>query len=121
MKKIVAIGTLGKDAEIKNLGGKDVVSFSIAVNSGFGDKKTTDWFSVITWQVTLFPYLKKGDKVYVEGSPKFSIYNEQVQVGISSTQIQLLGGGAKQETTTYDSKANYSTQKTSQQDDDLPF
>lgn len=125
MKKITIIGTIGKDAEIKNIGGRDTVSFSVAVNTGKGDNKVTEWFSVLSSQTTLQPYLRKGDKVYVEGSPKFGIYNEQVKVGISSTQIQLLGGGAKQENQTYDSKANYTTptasQHVTQQDDDLPF
>ena len=123
MKKITIIGTIGKDAELKNIGGRDALSFSVAVNSGKGDNKTTEWFSILSSQTNLQQYLRKGDKVYLEGSPRFTIYNDQVQVGISSTQIQLLGGGQKTET--YDSKANYEAPKASHQvaetSDDLPF
>lgn len=113
MKKITLIGTLGKDAKIKTFSGRDVLSFSIAVNSGKGDNKVTEWFSILSSQTNLQQYLTKGTKIYVEGTFKLSVYNEQAQVSISSTQIQLLGGGqqATQTTNTQTQPAN----------NDLPF
>ena len=116
MKKIVLIGTLGKDAEIKTFSGRDALSFSIAVNSGKGDNKVTEWFSILSSQTNLQPYLNKGTKIYVEGSFKLSVYNEQAQVSISSSQIQLLGGGQQQQAT-QTASTNTQTPVT----DDLPF
>lgn len=100
MKKIVLIGTLGSDAEIKNFGGKDALSFSIAVNTGKGENKVAEWFSILSSQTNLQPYLTKGTKIYVEGSFKLSVYNEKAQCSISASQIQLLGGGQQQATQT---------------------
>ena len=113
MKKITLIGTLGKDAEIKTFSGRDALSFSIAVNSGKGENKITEWFSILSSQTNLQPYLTKGTKIYVEGSFKLSVYNEQAQVSISASQIQLLGGGQSTQTTS----TNTQTAVT----DDLPF
>jgi single stranded DNA-binding protein len=116
MKKITLIGTLGKDAEIKTFSGRDALSFSIAVNSGKGDNKVTEWFSILSSQTNLQPYLNKGTKIYVEGSFKLSVYNDQAQCSISATQIQLLGGGQQQATQV----ASTNTQ-TPVNDVDLPF
>jgi len=70
-QKIIFIGNLGKDPEMRYApDGKAVTSFSVAVSDGFGDKKTTTWFRVSAWgklAETTNQYLRKGSKVLVEG------------------------------------------------------
>jgi len=65
------IGGLGKDPEIRSTNsGKKVASFSLAVEDGFGDKKSTSWHNIVAWgDLAEFTekYLKKGKSVSVIG------------------------------------------------------
>lgn len=67
----MVIGRLGKDPELQYLAsGAAVTKFSVAADSGFGDKKKTEWFNVVAWEKTAeacAQYLAKGSLVYVEG------------------------------------------------------
>ena len=76
MQKIIFIGNLGRDPEMRyQANGKAVTSFSVAVNEDYtnaqGEKiKKTVWFRVSTWDKkakACNQYLHKGSKVYVEG------------------------------------------------------
>ena len=68
---ITVVGKIGKDAETKETStGKTVTKFSVAVSSGYGDKKTTDWFEVSYWFKVpdfLKANLVKGNTVLVTG------------------------------------------------------
>lgn len=71
MNKAIISGNLGKDPEIKyTQSGKAVCQLSVGVNSGWGDKKRTDWLPVIVWDKAAEACgnsLTKGSKVLVEG------------------------------------------------------
>jgi single-strand DNA-binding protein len=71
MNKWIGIGNLGRDPEVTTTAaGKIVTKFSIGVQDGYGDKKTTTWVSVIAWEKlgeTAGNFLHKGSKVLVEG------------------------------------------------------
>lgn len=80
VNKVILIGNLGKDPEVRNLeNGSKVASFTIATSEVYLDKSTgekkiiTDWHDVVAWRgladITE-KYLKKGYKVYVEGKLK---------------------------------------------------
>lgn len=64
-------GNLGKDAEQRFTGGGDsIVSFSVPVKSGFGDKQVTSWIKCSLFGKrgeSVLPYLKKGQLVGVSG------------------------------------------------------
>ena len=64
-------GNLAKAPEIRyTQSGKAVCSFTVGVNSGWGDNKRTDWLPVIAWNKTAEACannLDKGSKVLVEG------------------------------------------------------
>lgn len=76
-QKITIIGNLGNDPESRfTPGGKEVCNFSVATNRKYTDPTTqqkvkeTTWFRISAWgdQATnCNKYLKKGDKVCVEG------------------------------------------------------
>lgn len=80
LNKVMLIGTVGKDAEVKMLdGGNSVASVSIAVNESYtekdsGERKTkTEWFRVEAWKglaTFLGQYGKKGTSFYIEGRLK---------------------------------------------------
>jgi single-strand DNA-binding protein len=77
VNKVILIGNLGKDPEVRHLeNGAAVANFSIATSEVYTDKNTgqkvenTDWHDVVVWRglaEVVEKYVKKGHKVYVEG------------------------------------------------------
>ena len=76
MNKILVIGNLGSDPEMRYTpGGDAVTSFSVATNRRYTNRDgqsvdETEWFRVSAWRrlaETTNQYLSKGSKVYVEG------------------------------------------------------
>lgn len=71
---VTLIGRLGRDAEVKTVGadGKLVCEFSVAVDNGIGESKTTTWYRVSAWngQVETTQHLAKGDRVALKGALK---------------------------------------------------
>jgi single-strand DNA-binding protein len=75
------LGRLGKDAETKTTsGGQTVTSFTVATDSGFGDKKQTHWVACALWGdrgAKIAQYLLKGSMVAVSGELKPREYTKQ--------------------------------------------
>ena len=73
-------GNIGKDAEQRFTPNKDsVVSFSVAVKSGFGDRAATTWVRCALWGKrgeSVLPYLKKGQLVGVSGEAALRDYQK---------------------------------------------
>lgn len=71
LNRVEIIGNCGKEPEMRfTPNGSAVVSFSVAVNSKFGETESTEWFSVVAWNKlaeTCNQYLNKGKQVFVEG------------------------------------------------------
>jgi single-strand DNA-binding protein len=76
VNKVILIGNLGKDPEIKYLEGNVArVSFSLATSESFKDKNgnridQTEWHNIVLWRglaETAEKLLRKGMQVYIEG------------------------------------------------------
>jgi single-strand DNA-binding protein len=76
INKVILIGNLGKDPEIRYLEGNVArVSFSLATSEIFKDKngnktEQTEWHNIVMWRTmaeTAEKYLKKGMQIYLEG------------------------------------------------------
>lgn len=77
LNKVILIGRLGKDPEIRSTsGGKSVANVGLATDESYKNKdgekiKKTEWHNLVIWgpSVENFvqPYLHKGDMVYIEG------------------------------------------------------
>ncbi len=76
LNKVLLIGNLGKDPEIRNLeNGSMVATFSIATTEGYKDKSgnwhdQTEWHNIVAWRnlaEVAEKFLKKGSSVYVQG------------------------------------------------------
>ncbi len=76
VNKVILVGNLGKDPEVRHIdGGNVVANFSIATTEGYRDKngerrERTEWHNVVLWRGlagVAEKYLKKGSQVYIEG------------------------------------------------------
>jgi len=80
VNKVILIGNLGKDPEIRRLeNGAVIATFSLATSEVFTDKSTgekkeiTDWHDIVLWRglaEVAEKYIRKGAKIYVEGKLK---------------------------------------------------
>ena len=106
MNKIIVIGHLGRDPEMRyTSSGQAVTSFSVASSrrytTGAGEQREeTEWFNVSAWGKlgeTCNQYLAKGRQVYVEGRLSSRSYeardgSTRFSNDISLTDVQFLGG-----------------------------
>ena len=102
VNKVILIGNLGKDPEVRRLNsGDQVVSFSVATSETWRDKGTgerkekTEWHRVVIFNEGLCKvaeqYLKKGAKVYIEGALQTRKWTDQAGVEKYSTEVVLQG------------------------------
>lgn len=78
VNKVIIIGNLGKDPEIRDAGGKQIANMTIAVSETWKDRQTgekrekTEWVRVVCFNDNLVKvianYVKRGSRIYVEGS-----------------------------------------------------
>ncbi|MCG3266247.1 single-stranded DNA-binding protein [Yoonia sp. I 8.24] len=102
VNKVILIGNLGADPEVRNFqnGGK-VCNLRIATSDTWKDKNTgerrerTEWHSVAIFQEGLVriaeQYLRKGSKVYVEGKLQTRKWQDQSGADRYSTEVVLQG------------------------------
>jgi len=76
VNKVILVGNLGKDPEVRHLeGGASVAKFPLATTESFKDKagqriEQTEWHNIVLWRglaEVAEKYLKKGMTIYVEG------------------------------------------------------
>src|SRR3954466_2270368 len=102
VNKVILIGNLGKDPEIRRTqDGRPVVNMSVATSESWRDKATgerkekTEWHRVVIFNEQLCriaeQYLKKGSKVYLEGSLQTRKWTDQQGVEKYSTEVVLQG------------------------------
>ena len=100
VNKVILIGNLGKDPEIRTLNSGDrVANLRIATSETWRDKSTgerkekTEWHSVVIFNDNIVKvaenYLKKGSTVYIEGSLQTRKYTDAQGVEKYSTEIVL--------------------------------
>lgn len=106
VNRVQLIGRLGADPEhYTTAGGKPICKFRVATDSGFGEKKVTEWHHVVTFDKlaeTCRQYLSKGRLVYVEGRIHYSRWAKPDGSVVNLTEItahdvQFLGGGERAE------------------------
>ena len=77
VNKVILVGNLGKDPEVRHLeNGTPVASFSIATSESYKDRNSgervekTEWHNIVLWRglaEVAEKYLRKGSQVYIEG------------------------------------------------------
>ncbi|HAC01124.1 single-stranded DNA-binding protein [Brevundimonas diminuta] len=100
VNKVILIGNLGRDPEIRSLNNGDrVANLRIATSETWRDKSTgerkekTEWHSVVIFNDNIVKvaenYLKKGSTVYIEGSLQTRKWTDQQGVEKYSTEIVI--------------------------------
>jgi single-strand DNA-binding protein len=85
MQIITITGRVGGNAETRDAGSSKVTNFSVAVDQGYGEGKTTNWYRVGLWGergVKLREYIRKGDKVAVTGELTIGEYQGKPQYDV---------------------------------------
>jgi single-strand DNA-binding protein len=133
MNKILVIGNLGRDPEMRYTpNGQAVTNFSVATNRRYTasdgeQKEETEWFRISVWgrqAETCNQYLSKGRKVYVEGrlrSRSFETQDGQTrfQNEINATDVRFIDTQASRvEEFPQESERSGDT---GMEPDDLPF
>ena len=115
MITVTVAGRLGKDAELRQAGNSQVCSFSVAGDTGFGDRKQTHWFNCSLWGrqgEALAQYLTKGSPVTVIGEYSEREYEGKQYKELRVNQIELQGGN--QSTNNQQSQQNNPQQRQQQ-------
>lgn len=109
VNKVILLGNLGKDPEVRHLeNGRAVANFSIATSETYknkqGEKVTnTEWHNVVLWTPLAEiaeKYLNKGNQVYIEGKLTSRSYEDKEGVTKYITEVvgremTLLGGPSR--------------------------
>lgn len=105
VNKVILVGNVGKDAEVRHLdSGAAVATFSLATSETYTAKNgekvtTTEWHNIVVWRrLAEFAgkYIQKGRQLYVEGQIRSRSYddkegNKRYITEILGNTIQLLG------------------------------
>ncbi|MCC8369424.1 MAG: single-stranded DNA-binding protein [Rickettsia endosymbiont of Oxypoda opaca] len=100
LNKVILIGNLGRDPEIRTTGeGKEIANFSIATTESWKDRNTgekkerTEWHRVVIFSEGLVSivksYVKKGTKIYLEGSLQTRKWNDNSGQEKYTTEVVL--------------------------------
>jgi single-strand DNA-binding protein len=145
LNKVLLIGRLGADPEIKQMvNGKSVARLSLATSQTWKDKSTgerkekTEWHRVVVFNEGLVnvvkQYLKKGAQVYIEGQLSTrkwkdeksgqDKYSTEVIIQGYNSSLTMLGSGMKNDNSSQAISNNSDEASKTQQndlDDEIPF
>lgn len=151
INKVILVGNLGRDPEIRTTqDGREIANFTVATSDSWRDKATgerrerTEWHRIVVFNEALVNivknYLKKGSKVYIEGSlqtrkwtdnsgqEKYTTevvlqgFNSAITMLDSRQDGQSRGAGSPQSQPEYQSaSAQKKTELAEQLNDDIPF
>lgn len=146
VNKVILIGNLGKDPEVRYMpSGGAVANITLATSEAWKDKTTgeqqerTEWHNVVFYNrlaEIVGEYLKKGSQVYVEGSLRTRKWQDKntgadrYTTEIIANEMQMLGSRAGQGSPSYQSEPGGVEAKagkpapapaTDTLDDDIPF
>ncbi len=119
VNKVILLGNLGSDPEVRSLpSGSKVASFSIATSESYNNKEgvrveQTEWHRIELWDNLANiaeQYLHKGDSAYVEGKIRTEEYTDKEGVArkivkIRGTSLTLVGSKNGGNTTPPESQA----------------
>ncbi|HEV7590001.1 MAG TPA: single-stranded DNA-binding protein [Longimicrobium sp.] len=97
LNKAMLIGNVGQDPEIRTIpNGARVAQFSVATSRRWNDKsgqqqEKTEWHRIVAWEKLveiIERYVKKGDRIYIEGEIEYRQYQDKDGVTKYTTEIR---------------------------------
>lgn len=137
VNKVILVGNLGKDPEVRHLdNGRAVANFSLATSETYKNKQgervtNTEWHNVVLWTPLAEiaeKFLKKGSQVYIEGKLTTRSWDDQDGNKRYTTEVvgrELTLLGSRSDGSSSDSGGNMAESPVSNipedESDDLPF
>ena|ERR1035437_10645488 len=139
VNKVIIVGRLGADPEVKTItGGNTVARLSIATSENWTDKQgqkqeRTEWHKVVVWgklAELCGKYLTKGRQAYIEGRLQTRSWEDQqgqkrYATEVVANTVQFLGGGNQTATTTQNDSAfpaqDFGPEPAFDSSDEIPF
>jgi single-strand DNA-binding protein len=138
VNKVILVGNLGKDPEVKYLeGGIAIAKFSLATTETIKDRngnkqEQTEWHNIVLWRglaEIAEKYLRKGQTVYLEGKIRSRSYddkdgNKRYITEIVGENMQMIGRrpeGSESSSSASGSASAPSPMPPASPEDDLPF
>jgi single-strand DNA-binding protein len=133
VNKVILVGNLGKDPEVKYMAnGNAVANFTVATSESWKDQQgqvqeRTEWHNIVMYKrlaEIAGEYLKKGSKVYLEGKLQTSKWQDQTtgqdryKTEINAMEMQMLDSkpsGNAQNTAQNGGNQQYNAQQSAQQ------
>lgn len=127
VNKVILIGNLGKDPEVRHLdNGASVANFSIATTESYKDRNTgqrvdqTEWHNIVLWRGladVAEKYLKKGDSVFIEGKLRTRSWEKdgvtRYTTEVVGDQMTMLGGKRNSDDSGQDYSSNNNNEPSS--------
>tara|TARA_B100000674_G_scaffold97203_1_gene69826 strand:+ start:1634 stop:2053 length:420 start_codon:yes stop_codon:yes gene_type:complete len=136
VNKVILVGNLGKDPEVRYLdSGVAVANFSLATTENYKNKQgekvsQTEWHNIVLWRglaEVAEKWLKKGSSVYIEGKIRTKKWedkegNTRYNTEILADNMTMLGNKINSEDSDIHERKSVSEIKISNdENDDLPF
>jgi len=129
VNKVILVGTVGKDPEVRNTQNNKVATFSLATNESYkdknGEKKTvTEWHNVVIWGKLVEiveKYVKKGNHLYLEGKLSSRSWEDQNGTKRYITEVIVHSMTMLPSVRKSGEDRQVSSQETFSNNDDLPF
>ena len=132
---VILKGRLTADVELKTTpNGKSVCSFTLAVDRGFGDNKTTDFINCVAWEQRaefISKYFSKGNEIRILGEINTRKWQDKDGNNRTSFEVRVIESGfcgsknSTQGNTTADPLIEFAQNNADfveiSNDDDLPF
>jgi|TARA_R110000868_G_scaffold399554_1_gene673383 single-strand DNA-binding protein len=128
VNKVILLGNIGKDPEVRETKAGNIVNMVMATSEKYTDKsgqkqENTEWHNLVVFGKladVVSKYVKKGDKLYVEGSITTRKWedkegNTRYNTEIKVRDLTMLGGGEKK------SAQPAAVAAGDDEDSDLPF
>lgn len=110
MNVLTVTGNIGKDCKVRQVGSSTVCNFPVAMTSGYGDNKQTNWLDCSLWgkqaESKITEYLLKGQQVSVSGELGTREYEGKKYLTLRVDRVTLCGSNSPE-------RKNY--------DDNIPF
>ncbi|MGB3947323.1 MAG: single-stranded DNA-binding protein [Bacteroidia bacterium] len=132
VNKVILVGNLGKDPEVRHLeGGAAVANFPLATSESYKDKngqrvEQTEWHNIVVWRglaEVAEKYLKKGMTIYIEGKLRTRSWDDKE--GHKRYTTEVVGDTftilSKRENNTSVSTDDNNNASSNRVGDDLPF